>query len=119
MARAEGRNLGLIEAEDIVTRPGFAERHRKLLLGCLAVVLFFAAWQALFLVVPFNALFISKPSLILGGLLDLIATGQLFHDLRGQCRALRLRFHRRGRRRRGVRRGHGLARTRRLRARSR
>lgn len=81
MARAEGRDLGLIEAEDIVTRPGFAERHRKLLLGCLAVVLFFAAWQALFLVVPFNALFISKPSLILGGFLDLVATGELFHDL--------------------------------------
>ncbi|MGA7488885.1 MAG: ABC transporter permease subunit [Xanthobacteraceae bacterium] len=60
----------------------FAERHRKLLLGCLAVALFFAAWQALFLVVPLNPLFISKPSLIANGLLDLIATGQLFDDLR-------------------------------------
>ncbi len=63
--------------------PGsFAERFRKPLLGCLAVVLFFAAWQALFLVVPFNPLFISKPSLIADGLFDLIETGQLLDDLR-------------------------------------
>ncbi len=37
-------------------------QHRKLLLGGLAVALFFAAWQAVFLVVPFNTLFISKPT---------------------------------------------------------
>jgi NitT/TauT family transport system permease protein len=62
-------------------RASFPERHRKALLGTLAVVLFFAAWQAIFLVVPFNPLFISKPSLIASGLVDLITSGDLFRDL--------------------------------------
>ena len=31
-------------------------RYRNVLLGGLAVVLFFAAWQAIFLFVPFNPL---------------------------------------------------------------
>jgi NitT/TauT family transport system permease protein len=62
-------------------RIGFMERHRKPLLGLLAVVLFFAAWQAVFLVVPFNKLFISKPSLIFLGLLNLIESGVLFQQL--------------------------------------
>ncbi len=53
----------------------------RLLLGISAVVLFFAAWQAIFLVVPFNKLFISKPDLIALGLLDLIRSGALFRDL--------------------------------------
>jgi NitT/TauT family transport system permease protein len=44
-------------------------------------VLFFALWQAVFLFVPFNPLFISKPSLIAKALVDLIASGQLFDDL--------------------------------------
>lgn len=82
MAHAEGRNLGLAETEDIAPRQGFAQRHRELLLGCLAVGLFFAAWQALFLVIPLNTLFMSKPSLIGKALLDLIVTGQLLDDLR-------------------------------------
>jgi len=90
MARAEGRDLGLvgpiegadIETADAAVRPGFAERYRNVLLGGLAVALFFAAWQAVFLVVPFNPLFISKPSLIAKALLDLIQSGQLFDDLR-------------------------------------
>jgi len=59
----------------------FPERHRKALLGTLAVVLFFAAWQAIFLVVPFNPLFISKPSLIASALVDLITSGDLLRDL--------------------------------------
>ena len=69
-------------AEEVATPGRFADRHRKLLLGCLAVALFFAAWQAAFLFVPFNPLFISKPSLIADGLLDLIESGQLLEDLR-------------------------------------
>ena len=69
-------------ADEVATPVSFADRHRKFLLGCLAVVLFFAAWQAAFLVVPFNPLFISKPSLIADGLLDLIESGQLLEDLR-------------------------------------
>jgi ABC-type nitrate/sulfonate/bicarbonate transport system permease component len=62
-------------------RPTFVARHRKLWLGGLAVLVFFAAWQAIFLIVPFNPLFISKPSLIAGAFVDLIASGDLFHDL--------------------------------------
>src|SRR5258707_2907278 len=68
-------------AEDIAPRQNFAERYRKPLLGALAVAIFFAAWQAVFLVVPFNPLFISKPSLIAEGYVDLIESGDLFHDL--------------------------------------
>jgi NitT/TauT family transport system permease protein len=67
--------------DDAAPRPSFAARHRDLLLGLLAVILFFAAWQAIFLVVPFNKLFISKPDLIALGLLDLIQSGTLFRDL--------------------------------------
>jgi taurine transport system permease protein len=68
-------------ADAAYIRPTFLARYRNLLLGALAVVLFFAAWQAVFLVVPFNPLFVSKPSLIATGLADLIADGELFHDL--------------------------------------
>lgn len=55
--------------------------ERKLLIGSLAVAAFFAAWEAIFLVVPFDPLFISKPSLIFQGLLALIESGQLAYDL--------------------------------------
>jgi len=68
-------------AEETTAHPTFAERYRNLLLGGLSVALFFAAWQAIFLVVPFNPLFISKPSLIAAGYVDLIDSGDLFHDL--------------------------------------
>jgi taurine transport system permease protein len=68
-------------AAEATIRPTFAVRYRKVLLGGLAVVLFFAAWQAIFLVVPFDPLFISKPSLIAAGLVDLVDSGDLFHDL--------------------------------------
>ena len=77
-----GSERDRMEADDVVEPTGFAARYRTPLLGGLAVVLFFAAWQALFLVVPFNPLFISKPSLILAGLFDLIDTGELLDDLR-------------------------------------
>ncbi len=68
-------------AEDIAPRLSFGERHRKVLLGGLSVALFFAAWQAVFLVVPFNPLFISKPSVIAESLVDLLASGDLVRDL--------------------------------------
>src|SRR5262245_39929212 len=55
--------------------------ERKLLIGALTVTAFFAAWEAIFLVVPFDPLFISKPSLIFQGLLALIESGQLVYDL--------------------------------------
>jgi taurine transport system permease protein len=67
--------------DDIAPRPNFFARYRKVLLGGLSVVLFFAAWQAIFLVVPFNPLFISKPSLIANGLVDLATSGDLVRDL--------------------------------------
>jgi len=67
--------------DDIAPRPNFFARYRKVLLGGLSVVLFFAAWQAIFLVVPFNPLFISKPSLIADGLVDLATSGDLVRDL--------------------------------------
>ena len=68
-------------AEDAAPRLSFGERHRKVLLGCLSVALFFAAWQAVFLVVPFNPLFISKPSLIAESFVELLASGDLLRDL--------------------------------------
>ena len=55
-------------AEDATVRPSLGVALPQVLLGGFAVVLFFAAWQAIFLVVPFNPLFISKPSLIAGAL---------------------------------------------------
>ena len=68
-------------AEQVAPRSTFTERHRKVLLGGLAVALFFAAWQAVFLVVPFNPLFISKPSLIAESFVDLLISGDLLRDL--------------------------------------
>jgi taurine transport system permease protein len=59
----------------------FVTRYRKSLLGGIAVVIFFVVWQAIFLVVPYNPLFITKPSAIAGGFVDLIESGDLFHDL--------------------------------------
>src|SRR6202451_3170168 len=68
-------------AEDATPHQNLAERYRKPLLGAFAVAVFFAAWQAIFLVVPLNPLFMSKPSLIAAGYVDLIESGDLFHDL--------------------------------------
>jgi NitT/TauT family transport system permease protein len=79
MAHIERRDFDL--AETGVQREGFVARYRTPLLGLLAMVLFFAAWQAVFLVIPLNPLFMSTPSLIFAGLLDLIVSGDLFHDL--------------------------------------
>jgi ABC-type nitrate/sulfonate/bicarbonate transport system permease component len=67
--------------DETAPRIGFHGRHRKVLLGAFSVALFFAAWQALFLVVPFDPLFISKPSLIASALLDLLTDGDLLRDL--------------------------------------
>jgi taurine transport system permease protein len=67
--------------DDTASRLSLPTRYRKVLLGGLSVVLFFAAWQAVFLVVPFDPLFISKPSLIASGLVDLVTSGDLFRDL--------------------------------------
>jgi NitT/TauT family transport system permease protein len=42
---------------------------------------FFAAWQAVFLLVPFNPLFISKPDLIWQSFVSLLTGGDLLRDL--------------------------------------
>jgi NitT/TauT family transport system permease protein len=68
-------------AKDLTQRLSFLTRFRKPLLGFMAVALFLAAWQAVFLVLPFNKLFISKPDLIAVAFLDLIVSGDLLHDL--------------------------------------
>jgi len=60
---------------------GVWQRHGNFLLGCASVASFFAAWQALFVFVPFNNLFISKPSLIAEAFADLVASGDLQRDL--------------------------------------
>lgn len=62
-------------------RQSFTDRHRKVLLGLVAVLLFFTAWQAAFLVFPFNPLFISKPNLIGEALVQLLAGGDMLRDL--------------------------------------
>ena len=63
-----GRTKQTAGRPDDAPHVSFAARHRNLLLGLLSIGLFFAAWQAVFLFVPFNKLFISKPDLISGGL---------------------------------------------------
>jgi NitT/TauT family transport system permease protein len=62
-------------------RQSFADKHRKILLGVLAVAIFFAAWQAVFLFASFNPLFISKPDLILQALGQLLTGGDMLRDL--------------------------------------
>ncbi|MGN6749696.1 MAG: ABC transporter permease [Xanthobacteraceae bacterium] len=59
----------------------FMQRHRGVLLGVLAVVSFFVVWQAIFLVVPLNPLFFTTPEQIAVGFIDLVESGDLFHDL--------------------------------------
>jgi NitT/TauT family transport system permease protein len=68
-------------AHEIAPHSSFTGRYRKVLLGALSVALFFAAWQAVFLVVPFNPLFISKPSLIVESFIDLLRSGDLLREL--------------------------------------
>jgi NitT/TauT family transport system permease protein len=68
-------------APELAVRPKFTDRYRKVLLGGFAVVLFLAAWQAIFLFVPLNPLFMSEPSLIAKGYVDLVVSGELAHDL--------------------------------------
>jgi ABC-type nitrate/sulfonate/bicarbonate transport system permease component len=71
----------LAPADDVAPPIGFVEEHRNLLLGLLSVALFLAAWQAVFLFVPFNPLFISKPTLIGAALYEMVTSGELFYDL--------------------------------------
>ena len=68
-------------ADDAAPRQSFADKHRKVLLGLLAVAIFLAAWQAVFLLVPFNPLFIFKPHLIAKALVFLLVSGDMLRDL--------------------------------------
>src|SRR3979490_1806228 len=67
--------------DEAAPRQSFADKHRKVLLGLLAVAIFLAAWQAAFLVFPFNPLFISKPDLIGRALVGLLQRRVLLGDL--------------------------------------
>jgi len=62
-------------------RANFYRQNRKLLLGALGVALFFAAWQAVFLIVPLNPLFITTPGLMASALVALAENGELANDL--------------------------------------
>jgi taurine transport system permease protein len=68
-------------SDEAAPRQSFTDKHRKVLLGFLAVAIFIAAWQAVFLFVPFNKLFVSKPDLIWGALVELIVSGDMLRDL--------------------------------------
>ena len=97
---------------DDATRPAPELRRQAPQGRCsalLAVALFFAAWQAVFLVVPFNPLFISKPDLIATAFVDLIASGDLLRDLAVSAVPFLYGFSRGGRGRRAARHRHGLA----------
>jgi len=67
--------------DEVAPRQSFADKYRKVLLGLLAVAIFLAAWQAAFLVFPFNPLFISKPDLIWRALVNLLQSGDLVRDI--------------------------------------
>jgi taurine transport system permease protein len=67
--------------DEVAPRQSFADKYRKVLLGLLAVAIFLAAWQAAFLVFPFNPLFISKPDLIWLALMSLLQSGDLARDI--------------------------------------
>ncbi len=68
-------------SDDTIPRASFIVQNRKLLLGALAVAVFFAAWQGVFLFVPLNPLFITTPGLMAQALVDLIENGELINDL--------------------------------------
>ncbi len=72
---------GPAEAADEAPRRSFLQRYQKPLLGALAVVLFLVAWQEVFLVVPFDPLFITKPSMIFDALVSMVSEGDLGNDL--------------------------------------
>ena len=67
--------------DEAAPRQNFADKHRKVLLGLLAVGIFLTAWQAAFLVLPFNPLFISKPDLIANAFVYILVSGDLLRDL--------------------------------------
>lgn len=70
---AEGGNGRLME---------WIHDRRRMLLGILAVILFFAIWEAIFTwFVELNPFFISKPSLIWLGFLYELNSGKLVHEL--------------------------------------
>ena len=66
-------------ADEAAPRQSFTGKHRKVLLGIIAVAIFLAAWQAAFLIFAFNPLFISKPNLIWSALVSLLQSGCLLY----------------------------------------
>ena len=96
-------------AAETTIYPTFAVRYRRLLLGGFAVVVFFAAWQAIFLVVPFNPLFMSQTEPDRGGLRGFDRKRRFASRSRRQRGAVLRRPVRGGRCRRAARHRHGLA----------
>ena len=68
-------------SDDAIPRQSFTDKHRKVLLGLLAIAIFLGAWQASFLVFTFNPLFISKPDLIWDAFVGMVLNGDLLNDL--------------------------------------
>lgn len=68
-------------SDEAIPRAPFWRQNRKFLLGAFAVAVFLAAWQAVFLVVPLNPLFITTPGLMAAALVKLAANGELLTDL--------------------------------------
>ncbi|HEY3916800.1 MAG TPA: ABC transporter permease [Stellaceae bacterium] len=68
-------------ADAAAPRTGLLRSNRRILLGSLSVLAFFVAWQAVFLFVPLNSLFLTKPSLMFAALVRLTMSGQVFFDL--------------------------------------
>lgn len=66
----------------MATTEAWPARNRNVLLGGGAVIAFFAAWEAILTwLVPFNPMFISKPSLIWRGFVQLVESGKIIEDL--------------------------------------
>lgn len=59
----------------------WVEKRRRMLLGFLSVILFFAAWESVFLVVTLNPFFMSKPSLIWVGFMADLSSGKLLQEV--------------------------------------
>lgn len=71
----------------------FLNKNRRALIGAATVVAFFLLWEAAFTwVFTLNPLFLTKPSLIAKGFVDLADSGRLAHDLLVSARPFVLGF---------------------------
>ncbi len=59
----------------------FLYERRKMLLGFLSVIVFFAFWEGIYEFIELNEMFMTKPSQIASGLVALLDDGQLIDDI--------------------------------------